>query len=41
MRGQQHTLVDGSIIRPSLVLLDDPQTRDSARSVDQTRKSQV
>ncbi len=38
MRGQQHTRVDGSIIRPSLVLLDDPQTRDSARSVDQTRK---
>ena len=38
MRGQQHTLVDGSIIRPSLVLLDDPQTRESARSVDQTRK---
>jgi len=38
MRGQQHTLVDGSIIRPSLVLLDDPQTRDSARSVDQTHK---
>jgi hypothetical protein len=30
--------VDGSIIRPSLVLLDDPQTRDSARSVDQTHK---
>ena len=38
MRGQQHTRVDGSIIRPSLVLLDDPQTRDSARSLDQTRK---
>jgi len=38
MRGQQHTRVDGSIIRPSLVLLDDPQTRDSARSVDQTHK---
>jgi hypothetical protein len=38
MRGQQHTRVDGSIIRPSLVLLDDPQTRESARSVDQTRK---
>ncbi len=38
MRGQQHTRVDGSVIRPSLVLLDDPQTRDSARSVDQTRK---
>jgi hypothetical protein len=30
--------VDGSIIRPSLVLLDDPQTRESARSADQTRK---
>jgi phage terminase large subunit GpA-like protein len=38
MRGQQHTRVDGSIIRPSLVLLDDPQTRESARSADQTRK---
>ena len=38
LRGQQHTRVDGSIIRPSLVLLDDPQTRESARSVDQTRK---
>jgi hypothetical protein len=38
MRGQQHSRVDGSIIRPSLVLLDDPQTRESARSVDQTRK---
>jgi hypothetical protein len=38
IRGQQHTRVDGSIIRPSLVLLDDPQTRESARSVDQTRK---
>jgi hypothetical protein len=38
LRGQQHTRVDGSIIRPSLVLLDDPQTRDSARSADQTKK---
>jgi len=38
IRGQQHTRVDGSIIRPSLVLLDDPQTRESARSVEQTRK---
>jgi len=38
MRGQQHTLADGSVIRPSLVLLDDPQTRESARSVEQTRK---
>ncbi|MCD6369947.1 MAG: hypothetical protein J7L63_00395, partial [Thermoplasmata archaeon] len=38
LRGQQHTRADGSVIRPSLVLLDDPQTRESARSADQTRK---
>jgi hypothetical protein len=38
LRGQQHTRVDGSAIRPSLVLLDDPQTRESAQSVNQTRK---
>ena len=38
MRGQQHTRADGSIIRPSLVLLDDPQTRESARSAEQTKK---
>jgi len=37
MRGQQHTRMDGSIIRPSLVLLDDPQTRESARSPSQTK----
>jgi hypothetical protein len=36
MRGQQHTTMDGNIIRPSLVFLDDPQTRESARSFDQT-----
>ncbi|MCC7409971.1 MAG: phage terminase large subunit family protein [Phycisphaeraceae bacterium] len=38
MRGQQHTRVDGSVIRPSLVLLDDPQTRQSAASPTQTRR---
>jgi len=37
MRGQQHTRPDGSTIRPSLVLLDDPQTRRSARSPTQTK----
>jgi hypothetical protein len=37
MRGQQHTRMDGSIVRPSLVLLDDPQTRESARSPAQTK----
>ncbi len=38
MRGQQHTRADGSIIRPSLALLDDPQTRQSAASPTQTRR---
>ena len=38
LRGQQHTRPDRTIIRPSLVLLDDPQTRESARSVEQTKK---
>jgi len=37
MRGQQYTRADGSVIRPSLVLLDDPQTRASARSPGQTK----
>lgn len=37
MRGQQHTRMDGTIVRPSLVLLDDPQTRESARSPSQTK----
>jgi len=36
IRGQQHTRPDGKVIRPRLVLLDDPQTRDSARSPYQT-----
>lgn len=37
IRGQQHTRMDGTIIRPSLVVLDDPQTRQSANSPAQTR----
>ncbi|MFW6061191.1 MAG: terminase gpA endonuclease subunit [Planctomycetota bacterium] len=37
MRGQQHTTYDGRTLRPQLVLLDDPQTRQSARSPAQTR----
>jgi len=37
MRGQQHTRMDGQVVRPSLVLLDDPQTRQSARSPSQTK----
>ena len=35
IRGQSHTLADGEVIRPELVLLDDPQTRESASSVSQ------
>lgn len=37
IRGQQHARADGTIIRPSLVILDDPQTRASARSPGQTK----
>jgi hypothetical protein len=36
LRGQKHTLPTGKVVRPDLVLLDDPQTRESAASVDQT-----
>lgn len=37
LRGMHHARVNREIIRPSLVLLDDPQTRRSARSPRQTR----
>ena len=37
LRGPNHARPDGSVIRPSLVLLDDPQTRASARSPGQTK----
>jgi len=32
IRGMKHKRADGSVIRPDLVLLDDPQTDESARS---------
>ncbi|MEM9108598.1 MAG: terminase gpA endonuclease subunit [Planctomycetota bacterium] len=35
VRGMQHKLADGSVIRPDLVLPDDPQTDESARSPSQ------
>lgn len=35
MRGRQYERPDGTIARPSLVLLDDPQTRESAKSPSQ------
>lgn len=37
IRGQQVTRYDGKVLRPSLVLLDDPQTRESAESESQCR----
>jgi len=36
VRGRNHTRPDGTVLRPDLVLLDDPQTRQSARSSLQT-----
>jgi hypothetical protein len=36
IRGQQETLADGTVARPDYILLDDPQTRESARSASQT-----
>lgn len=38
IRGQSSTLADGTIIRPELVLLDDPQTRESALSPTQSEQ---
>lgn len=38
IRGQQVTGVDGTIHRPDLVLLDDPQTKESASSPSQCQK---
>jgi len=35
IRGMKHKRVDGTSIRPSLVLIDDPQTDESARSPSQ------
>ncbi len=32
LRGQQHTLFSGEVLRPQGALLDDPQTRESAES---------
>jgi hypothetical protein len=37
IRGMKHTLATGEVIRPDFCLLDDPQTRESAESVEQTR----
>jgi len=38
IRGQNHTTIDGKVLRPDLVLVDDPQTRESAMSPAMTSK---
>lgn len=38
VRGQFHTRQDGAVIRPDLILIDDPQTKESAGSPDQTQE---
>jgi hypothetical protein len=38
VRGPQRTLNDGSILRPDLVILDDPQDRESAMSTIQSER---
>jgi len=38
VRGMKHTLADGRTIRPSFVILDDPQTDESAGSPSQNAK---
>lgn len=35
VRGARHTTPDGRVLRPGMVFADDPQTDESARSVDQ------
>ena len=37
LRGQMQTLADGTVIRPPVVILDDPQSRESAESKLQTQ----
>lgn len=36
VRGAQYLTVGGEVLRPTLLLIDDPQTRESARSQEQT-----
>ena len=38
IRGMKHTRPDGATVRPSLVVIDDPQTDESARSFSQCAK---
>lgn len=37
IRGMKHKRADGKTVRPELVIVDDPQTRESARSLEQNK----
>ncbi len=37
IRGMKHKRADGRTVRPQLVIIDDPQTRESARSLEQNK----
>jgi hypothetical protein len=41
IRGMKYKRADGQAVRPSLVVLDDPQTDESARSLSQCAKDSV
>lgn len=38
IRGQNHVLADGTVLRPRLAIIDDPQTTESACSLSQCRQ---
>ena len=41
IRGQNHARADGKVVRPSLVMIDDPQTTESAWSESQSRRREA
>ena len=41
IRGQNHARADGKVVRPSLVMIDDPQTTESAWSQSQSRRREA
>ena len=41
IRGQNHALADGTILRPRLAVIDDPQTTESAWSLTQSKQREA
>jgi len=41
IRGQNHARPDGQVVRPQLVMVDDPQTTESARSPSQSQRREA